>query len=230
MALPKIKHPTYALTVPSTKQPINIKPFTVQEEKLLMMAKSSEKSEDILNSIKQIITNCVIEQIDVDKLSTFDIEYLFIKLRAKSLGEIVDLEYKDPESQEVIKFKINLDQVEVKYNKDHSNIIKIQDGLGIKMKYPSVNEVNMLQNTDESNTASNILFSCIDQIFDDETVYTDFTDQELKEFIDSLPIDAMQKIKTFFYTMPAVEHEVKLKNKDGKQKIVNIKGINNFFT
>jgi hypothetical protein len=230
MALPKIKHPTYALNIPSTKQAINIKPFTVQEEKLLMMAKSSEKPEDIMNAIKQLITNCILEPVDVDKLSTFDIEYLFLKLRAKSLGEVVDLEYKDPETEEVIKFQINLDNVEIKYDLAHTNIIKIQDDLSIKMKYPSVGQVREMQDVEVSDSIGTILTSCIDQIFDDQTVYNDFTDQELNEFINSLPMDAMQKIKQFFDTMPAVEHEVKLKNKQGKQRIVTIRGLNNFFT
>jgi len=230
MALPKIKHPTYALKIPSTKQPINIKPFTVQEEKLLMMAKSSEKSEDILNAVKQIISNCVIESIDVDKLATFDIEYLFLKLRAKSIGEIVDLEYKDPESEETIKFKINLDNVEVRYRDNHSNLINIQDKVGIKMKYPSVSQVGILQESDNTDSVTDILINCIEQVFDEDTVYTDFTDEEMKEFVNSLPMDAMQKIKTFFDTMPAVEHEVVLKNSKGKQKTVTIKGLNNFFT
>lgn len=114
MALPKIKHPTYSVTIPSTGQEINIRPFTVQEEKLLLMAKSSDNVNDTVTTIKQVINNCIMENVDIDKLSTFDIEYLFIKLRAKSVGEIVDLEYIVPETKENIKFKINLDEIQVK--------------------------------------------------------------------------------------------------------------------
>ena len=116
MALPKIKHPTYSVTIPSTQQSINIKPFTVQEEKILLMAKSSEKTEDVVAAVKQIIQNCIIEAVDVDKLATFDVEYLFVKLRSKSIGEVVDLEYKDPDTEETIKFKVNLDNIEIKNN------------------------------------------------------------------------------------------------------------------
>ena len=121
MALPKIKHPTYTVVIPSTKQSVNIRPFTVQEEKLLLMTRSGGGTDDIVKTVKQIISNCIIESINVDKLATFDIEYLFIKLRSKSVGEIVDLEYTVPETEEKIKFKLNLDDVEVKYNDKHVN-------------------------------------------------------------------------------------------------------------
>lgn len=233
MALPKIKHPTYAVTIPSTQQKVNIKPFTVQEEKLLLMARSSENTDDIINSVKQIITNCVIEPIDVDKLSTFDIEYLFIKLRAKSVGEIVDLEYSVPDTSpaEVIKFKVNLDEVEVQYNPDHKNKFFVYDNVGILMRYPSINEVRLIEaGGEQESSVISVLKTCIDKIFDNDTVYTDFTEQELDEFINSLPIDSIQKIKDFFDTMPSVVHEVIVKSKKGKEYKVVLKGINNFFT
>ena len=108
MALPKIKHPTYKITIPSNEKEVNFRPFTVQEEKLLLMAKNSEKTEDIINTVKQVIQNCIIEPIEIEKLAIFDIEYIFIKLRSKSVGEIVELDYTDPEDGENIKFNINL--------------------------------------------------------------------------------------------------------------------------
>lgn len=231
MALPKIKHPTYAVTIPSTKQEVNIRPFTVQEEKLLMMAKSSENSEDIINAVKQIIRNSVIENIDVDKLATFDIEYLFLKLRAKSVGEVVELEYKVPETEEIIKFKVNLDDIKVKINEKHQNKFNINGDIGIMMRYPTLNEIKTIEQSDNQEEAVlNVLFTCIDKIYDKENVYNDFTDEELQDFVNSLPLDSMQKIRDFFETMPAVEHEVKLKNKDGKTIDVVLKGLNNFFS
>lgn len=231
MALPKIKHPTYKVTIPSTKQQITLRPFTVQEEKLLLMAKTTEKNEDILHSVKQIIQNCIIEPINVDKLATFDIEYLFIKLRAKSIGEVVDLEYTDPDTNEIIKFKVNLDDIEVKFDDKHSNKIQLLDDIGIVLNYPTLEEIKILESggTEQENVFK-ILMQCIDKIYDTEDVYDDYTEKELEDFMNSLPMDSMSKIKEFFETMPTIEHTVKLKNKEGKKRDIILKGINSFFT
>jgi hypothetical protein len=231
MALPKIKHPTYAVVIPSTKQKVNIRPFTVQEEKLLLMARQSENADDSINTIKQIITNCIVEPIDVDKLATFDIEYLFVKLRAKSVGEIVELDYKAPDSNENIKFKINLDEIEVKYKPNHSTKFLITDEVGVVMRYPTLGELKQIENDAfADNSVTNILSKCIDKIYDNETVYSDYTDSDLKEFINSLPIESMTKIREFFETMPSLEHHTVIKNKNGKDIDIELKGINNFFT
>jgi len=233
MALPKIKHPTYSIVVPSTKQDINIRPFTVQEEKLLLMARQSEDQDDVVKSIKQIITNCVIEKIDVDKLSTFDIEYIFIKLRAKSVGELVDLEYQVPDSEtnEVIKFKLNLDEIEVKFNPDHKNKFIIINDVGVVMRYPTLNEIRTIESGNGSEqSVLNILIKCVESIFDQDSVYDDFTEEEVVEFINNLPLDAMQNMRTFFETMPTVEHTTKVKNKAGKEIEVTLRGLNSFFT
>ena len=230
MALPKIKHPTYPVTIPSTKENINLRPFTVQEEKLLLMARSSDNTDDAISSVKQIIQNCIMENVDVEKLATFDIEYLFIKLRAKSVGEIVELEYTDPEDNEVIKFKVNLDEIQVKVNPEHKIKFNITEDIGVVMRYPTLKEVSGM-NTDNNTETSviEILFKCVDKIYDNDNVYTDFTEQELNDFINSLPIESMEKIRNFFETMPSVEYDVKLKNKSGKMLEVKLKGLNNFF-
>jgi hypothetical protein len=168
MALPKIKHPTYNFTIPSTKKNVNVRPFTVQEEKILLMAKSSDKTEDIVASVKQIIRNCIIDPVDVDQLATFDIEYLFVKLRSKSIGEVVDLVYKDPDTEEEIKFKINLEDVEVKYDPDHSNKLMLNNDVGVVMKYPTLNDVKQVEmESDVENSILNVLINFIDKIFDD---------------------------------------------------------------
>lgn len=233
MALPKIKHPTYKVVIPSSKQPINLRPFTVQEEKLLLMAKASEKSEDVLATVKQIIQNCIVEPIDVNKLATFDIEYIFIKLRSKSIGEVVDLEYREDEDDpdNVVKFRVNLEEIEVKFNKDHSNKIAVFDDVGIVMRYPTLEEVKMLEESDnEEENIFKILVSCIETIYDKDEVYSEYSEKELEDFINSLPMESMNKIKTFFETMPAIEHTVKIKDKKGKVKEITLKGINSFFT
>jgi hypothetical protein len=229
MALPKIQHPTYEVTIPSTGQKVNMRPFTVREEKLLLMAKSSEKSEDIIKTIRQIIENCIEEKIEVYKLATFDIEYLFIKLRAKSIGEVVDLEYTDPDSGEVIKFKVNLDEIEVKKNPNHKNTFTVFGDVGVKMRYPTMEELTILDANNEDKAISEILYKCIVSIFDEKEVYTEFTEEELNNFINSFPLDAIAKIKEFFDTMPTLEKVVTLKNKEGDKKEIVLRGINSFF-
>jgi hypothetical protein len=230
MALPKIKHPTYRITIPSTQKEVNFRPFTVQEEKLLLMAKNSEKTEDIINTVKQVIQNCIIEPIDVEKLAIFDIEYIFIKLRSKSVGEIVDLDYNDPDTDENIKFKINLDDIEVKRNDDHTNKFTLFENIGVVMRYPTLEEVKTVEDNGKDEAVFTMLIKCIDQIYDDETVYSDYNEKELDEFINTLPMESMGAIQKFFETMPSVEHTVKLKNKKGETKEVVLKGINSFFT
>ena len=230
MALPKIKHPTYSITIPSNNKKVNFRPFTVQEEKLLLMAKNSEKTEDIINTVKQVIHNCIIEPIDVEKLAIFDIEYIFIKLRSKSVGEVVDLDYNDPETDENIKFKINLDDIEVKRNDEHTNKFVLFENIGVVMRYPTLEEVKTVEDNGKDEAVFTMLIKCIDQIYDDETVYSDYNEKELDEFINTLPMESMGAIQKFFETMPSVEHTVKLKNKKGETKEVVLKGINSFFT
>lgn len=231
MALPKIKHPTYKVKIPSSGKEITIRPFTVQEEKMLMMAKASERSDDIVNTVKQVIQNCITEPVEVDKLATFDIEYIFIKLRAKSVGEMVDLEYTDPETNDTIKFKLNLDDIEVKTTEGHSNKVNVYEDVGIVMRYPTLEEVKILEDSDNKEEAVfKVLLSCVDKIYDNDNVYNEFTEKELEDFVYSLPMESMDKIKTFFDTMPVVEHIVKLKNKQGETKEVVLRGINSFFT
>lgn len=229
MALPKIKHPTYSVTIPSTGQAITIKPFTVQEEKILLMAKASEKTEDIIAAVKQIITNSIIEPVNVDKLSTFDIEYLFVKLRSKSIGEVVELEYTEPETQDVLKFKINLDDVEIVNNPDHKTKFNIHEDVGLSMRYPTLDEIRKIEESENQDGAYSLLFECIDMVYDTDNVYNDFTKQELQDFVNTLPMDCMVKIKEFFDTMPSLQHTVKLKNKNGEIKEVVLKGLNSFF-
>jgi hypothetical protein len=231
MALPKIKHPTYKVVIPSTKHEVSIRPFTVQEEKVLMMAKAADSAEDIVSAVKQVIQNCIIEPVNVDKLATFDIEYLFIKLRSKSVGEIVDLEYTDEETGEVYKFKVNLEDIKIKYDPNHSNKLQLFEDVGIVMRYPTLEEVKLVEsNADQQEAVFDMIKKCIDKIYDDNNVYDDYTDKELDDFINSLPMDGMEKIKAFFDTMPSVEHTVSLKNKEGKKKEIVLKGITSFFT
>jgi hypothetical protein len=230
MALPKIKHPTYKVVIPSTKKTITLRPFTVLEEKILLMAKSSNNSDDVIASIKQIVQNCIVESVDVDKMPTFDLEYIFIKLRSKSVGEIIELDYTDSITKEVIKFKLNLEDIEVKKDPNHTNKIMVQDNIGMVLKYPTLEDVKIIEASDKQEDAVfEVLYNCVESVFDDSSVYPEFTKEELSDFIDSLPIDSMNKIREFFDTMPVIEHNVVLKNAAGDEKTITLKGITSFF-
>jgi len=236
MALPKIKHPTYKVKLTSLKKSVDIRPFTVQEEKLLLMTAAANDSDSIISTIKQIINNCVLDDIDVDKLASFDIEYIFLKLRAKSVGEIVKLVHTDPEEGSV-EYEVNLEDVEVKVSPEHKNKFLIHEKIVVIMKYPSIDQLKtiMVQDEDaitESETENifKMLISCIESVYDDEKLYTDFTSDELYDFIMSMPMESLQKLQNFFETMPSVELTKEISLPSGKKKEIKVKGITSFFT
>jgi len=232
MALPKIKHLVFELTVPSTKKKVSYKPFTVQEEKLLLMAKDSKDQTFISDTVKQIINNCILdENFDTETLTTFDIEYIIVKLRAKSIGEEVDMYYivRDKEGKEVekIEYTIHLDDIGIKWHENHKTKFMITDDLGVEMKYPSIGSVNIQENEqDFVKTIAN----CIKCVYDDDQVYDEFTQSEMEDFIKDLPRASLEKIYDFFQTMPTLEHEVKVKDSQGKEHKILLKGLTSFFT
>lgn len=235
MALPKIKHPTYKVKLTSLKKTVTIRPFTVQEEKLLLMASSSEDYTNIVDSIKQIITNCIVDDIDINKLASFDIEYLFMKLRAKSVSEVVKLIYTDPEEGK-IEYEVNLDQIELKINPNHKTKFTVHDKIGVVMRYPNVDEIQKLSSIDMDNLSNddsdklfNMLISCVECVYDDNQIYDEFTKEEIQEFIYSLPMESLQKIQSFFETMPSLEYTKELTLPSGKKKTVELKGMTSFF-
>lgn len=229
MALPKIQHPVYKLTIPSSNKQVTFRPFTVKEEKILLMAQSTEDVQDSLDAIKQIINNCIVEDIDVERLAIFDIEYIFIQLRAKSVSEQVDIVYKDQEEE--YKITLNLNDIKVKFNPKHKSKFLIHKNIGLIMRYPSLNQIQAINDIDQldSNKTLDILINCIDKVFDDDRVYDEFSEEEIREFVMSLPIESIENVKQFFETMPSVEHDIVLKNKEGGVKSVTLKGINSFF-
>lgn len=231
MSLPKINHPVFKVTIPSTKKTVSFRPYTVREEKLLVMMQSSENVEDIISVLKQVINNCCVEEIDVDKLAIFDIEYLFLKLRAKSVGETIELVYSA--DNENIKFNVNLENVEVKFNPEHKQKFLVHENIGVVMKYPSIDTTLTLEKALKSENPDEVVFDifvdCIESVFDDQTVYKDFSKQDISDFVLSLPSTAVEKIKEFFNTMPVLEHTVKLKKKDETTEDVVLRGLKNFF-
>lgn len=226
MALPKVKHPTFKVKIPSNDKEIVMRPFTVQEEKLLLMAQESEDQSTIIDTVKQIVNNCIMdESINVSKLATFDLEYLILKIRAKSVSEIIELKYEI--DGEEIPVEINLDEVEVKKNKTHRNKFMITDSLGVVMRYPSIDIVSGDNSADD---LFNKITACIESVYDNDNVYDEFTQVEINEFIMSLPSESLKILGDFFNNMPKLEHTITLKKKDGEEKVITLRGLSDFFT
>lgn len=234
MALPKIDTPTFMLDLPSTKKTIKYRPFTVKEEKILLMALQSEDGKEISNAIQQIISNCVTElnpDFDMSKMTMYDTEYVFLNLRAKSVNNIVNLKVTDPDDQSEHDVEVNLDDVKVKFNPDHKPEIIINDSITLLMKDPSYDDVSELILDDLENNME-IVKNCIDKILvgDDEVVnLKDHSKEEQDTFIDSLSSKNMQDVMTFMSTLPKLSHEVEYKIGNKKKKM-EVEGLVSFFT
>ena len=240
--LPKIDVPVYDLNLISQNKKIRYRPFTVKEEKLFLMANESKDEESVINTVKQVINNCVLDEIDVDSLPVFDLEYLFINLRAKSVGEEVKLNYqcnnnvekdgKQDKCGNMVNFTLNLIDVKPESEKGHTNKIELSDKLGIVMRYPKLNFIAGQENKTETEIILDLIIDCIDYIYDENQMYyaKDSTRQELVDFVDSLQSKDLEKIKTFFDTMPKVKKQLDFKcNKCGYEDRVVLEGIQNFF-
>lgn len=233
MALPKISHPIFELTLPSTKQTIKYRPFLVKEEKILLTAQASDEPQDMINSIKQVINNCILtEGIDVDQLTTFDLEYLFIKIRSKSVNNIISLAYKDLEDEKRYEVEVDIDSIEIKEDPNHTNKIEINSTSGITMKYPSASlAANINAAEGEMDIFFEVLKGCIETIYDGDAIYkaSESTPEELDEFVQSLDVNTFKKIQDFFTTMPKLYYEVKYTNSLGNEKVIPLTTLNDFF-
>jgi len=234
MALPKLMYPVFELKVPSTKQMVKFRPFLVKEEKLMLMAKQSGEQQDIINVIKQVIVNCDVDGvINADELSSFDLEILFLKLRAKSVNEEVNISYVDPEDEKTYTFKLNIDEVNVYENPEHTNIVKLSETSGIVMKYPSAKlMVDVVSRDDVTDILFFMIRGCMDQYFDgDEIVrFKDSKPEEVDAFIESLPTNTLKDFEKFFDTMPKLYHKIEYTNEMGTKREVELKSIEDFFT
>tara|TARA_Y100001949_G_C15920416_1_gene300981 strand:- start:9 stop:764 length:756 start_codon:yes stop_codon:yes gene_type:complete len=250
MGLPTIIVPTYTLTIPSSGKEVKYRPFLVKEEKILLLAMESDKTEEILNATKTIIDNCVYDDLDVDEMPTFDIEYIFLQLRAKAKGEVIDLKYKCPKCEKSIPLDIEIEKIKIHRDKDHTNDIKLNEELGLMMKYPNLKlQQKIAQIAEEQNEIEGLfdtMISCIDYIYDKETTYPskDHTEKEMKDFLESLTDDQFQKVAKFFDTSPKLKHDIELhckntekkgKGKEKKEKEcgykekITLEGLNSFF-
>ena len=240
MALPKLNVPVYEAVLPSTEKVIKYRPFLVKEEKILLTAMEAGEDSAMIPAVKQIINNCVEGNLDVDKLPTFDIEYLFLRLRAKSVGEQVTLGLKPwgcPKNKGELcenstQVNVNLEEVNVIKTEKHSNKIMLDDKIGIQLSYPDMSKLGKVDKIDTAEAGMNIIKDCIDMIYTEEEMYErgTFTDKELDEFVESLNTQQFTLIKNFFDTMPVLKHTVKYKCEFcGEDKETTIQGLNSFF-
>jgi hypothetical protein len=238
MPLPKISTPTYELELPSTEETIQYRPFLVKEEKLLVIALESEDTKQITTAIKTVIKNCILtKNIKVESLPTFDIEYLFLNIRGKSVGEELDVNIICPDDGETqVPVKINLDDIQVQKNKDHTNRIKLDGSIMMEMKYPSLDQFikNNFDFGDKNamDQSFDLIASCIDKIFTEEEVWTasDVTKKEMSDFLESMNSSQFKDIEKFFETMPKLSHTIKVTNPvtDIESEVV-LEGLASFF-
>lgn len=232
MGLPKISVPTFTITIPSTKQQKRFRPFLVKEEKILLTAQEAGDNSDILFSLKQIINNCCFDEIDIEELATFDLEYIFLKLRARSVNNVVKLKYKDMEDEKIYDFEINLDDIEIKFDETNNPKIKINDEVGLVLKYPSIKVTEKMVNvTNQVDLLNKILIHTIDVIYDKDNVYPakESTEQELIDFLENLDTKTFKKIEDFFTTMPKLYHELRYTNSLGNERLIVLNTVQDFF-
>ena len=236
MPLPTIVTPSYELTLPSNGKKIKYRPFLVKEEKILILAIESNSMKDISRAIKDVLKNCILTKgVKIDELPTFDIEYLFLNIRSRSVGESIDLVITCPDDNETkVNTQIYIDEIKVKKNKDHNPDIKLDDTYTMRLKYPSLDQFiddNFNFDLDRDNSFD-IISSCIDIVFSDEEAWEakDCTKKELLEFVERLNSSQFKEVENFFDTMPQLSHEIEVENPKTKVKsTVTLEGLASFF-
>jgi len=233
MGLPKLDKPIFEITIPSTGKTVTYTPFTVKEEKILLIAQESKDTNQMILAIKQIIGNCI-PDIDVDSLATFDIEYLLLNLRAQSVNNILSFTIKDPDTEEEIPLEIDINEIEVQFDEDHTNKIELSENTILKMRYPSAKNLDSMIGLSESNDVNKMfeaMVSCFDVLGHGEDVYkfSEYTDKEVMDFVDSMSSKNIQDVKKFFDTMPSLHYEKKYTNSNGDEKTFVVKGTETFF-
>ena len=236
MALPKLDVPIYEMTVPSTDEKIKYRPFLVKEEKILLIAMESGENEDIIQGVKQIVSECIFNKLKIGNLPMFDIEYMFLRIRAKSVGEVSKLKVLCPDDKKTYaNVEIDLTEVEVQVDDSHNNKIELSDEMGVIMKYPSIDSFSKAGIAEiNADNMIDVVATCIAQIYDKkgEEVFDskDSTKKELVDFVEQLNTTQFADIQKFFDTMPKLTHTITVKNpKTKKENKVVLSGLNDFF-
>jgi len=235
MALPQVNTPTYELAVPSTDEKIKYRPFLVKEEKILLIAMESQEQSGILSAVKNIVKSCTFEKFNVDKAPIFDVEYIFLQIRAKSVGEVSTVNLRCPDDNETfVKTDIDLMEVEVEMKEEHTNKIELTDEMGMIMTYPTLDSFTGDTTVVNATNMLDIIANCVAQIYDKkgEDVYDakDSTNQELIDFLESLNSKQFKEVQKFFDTMPRLTHTVTIENPKTKvNSDITFSGLNDFF-
>mgnify|MGYP001271148304 CR=1 FL=1 len=236
MALPKLNTPSYELEIPSTDEKIMYRPFLVKEEKILLIALESAKNEEIIRAMKEIVSECTFNKLDISNLPMFDIEYIFLNIRAKSVGEVSKLKIKCPDDGKTLApVEIDLNKVNVEIGEGHTNKIELEEGTGIIMQYPTIDSFSKLGLTNiTARNMTDIVAACILQIYEKngEKVYNakDQTIKELSDFVEQMNTAQFKKVQNFFDTMPKLKHKIKVKNPKTKvESEVTLQGLSDFF-
>ncbi len=239
MPLPKIATPTYELELPSTGKTVQYRPFLVKEEKLLVIALESEDTKQITTAIKAVIKACILTKgIKVENLPTFDIEYLFLNIRGKSVGEELDVNIICPDDEKTqVKVTIDLDDIKCHKNEEHTNKIKLDDTIMMEMKYPSLDQFiksnfDMTESGNQMDQSFDLIASCIDKLYNEEEVWAseDCSKKEMKDFLESMNSSQFKEIEKFFETMPKLSHTIKVTNPETKvESDVTLEGLAAFF-
>jgi hypothetical protein len=241
--LPKIDVPLFTVELPSTKEKITFRPFLVKEQKLFLMNTESNDAQETVKIIRQVLKNCVLSDIDVDVLPVFDIEYLFMNLRARSVSEVVNLKYKcnntitkeDGEEKRcdtVNEIVLNVLEIEPTISPDHTRKIQLTDNIGLMMKYPTFEMMKSMAGKNESEVIMSMIYKCIDYIYDKDQIHyiKDVSEQELEEFIDNIQQKDLEKIRVFFDTMPKIKKDVEYNcKKCGYHESITLEGTQDFF-
>jgi hypothetical protein len=241
--LPKIDVPIYTVKLLSTGKPVRFRPFTVKEEKLFLMTNETDDVKAILETTKQVLNNCILDEVDIENLPMFDIENIFLNIRARSVGEIIKLNYKcnnivtdekgeDSKCDNLVNIELNVLEIKPEENGQHDKKIVISENVGIVMKYPSFKLFENVNLSDDPSSIIETALKCIDYIYDKDNIYysKDIPKQELDEFIDSLQSKDLEKIKKFFETMPKLKKQVHFKCKKCEyEENINVEGIESFF-
>ena len=236
MALPKLNVPTYELVVPSTDEKIKYRPFLVKEEKILLIAMESGETKDMLQAVKDIVDECTFNKLKLGDMPMFDVEYIFLNIRAKSVGEVSKLKVLcQDDGKTYANVEVDLNEVQVQVEEGHTNKIELTDEMGVIMKYPTIDSFNANGITDiTTENMLEVIAACIAQIYDKkgEEIYDskDSTQKELVDFVEQLNTSQFQDMQKFFDTMPSLKHEVTVKNpKTKKESKVTLTGLNDFF-
>ena len=233
MALPKLNSLTYELALPSTGEKLKYRPFLVKEQKALMIAQESDDTKLMETTFAQIINDCILDEVDPYTMPMFDIEYVFLRIRGKSVGEKVKLNVLCPDDEKTrVDVEVDLEKVDVQMSEDHTNIVNLTKDITIVMRYPCLKDKSGSDDAGEVDTMFYMIKRCVHEIHDGETIYNrvDISEKELDEFIESMSTENFEKLSNFFETMPKLYHEIEVKNpKTKKKNKIPIEGLQNFF-